>query len=99
MKVLFVQVRYILKKGTRSEFYRKFRDNNIREFSQAEEGNIEYEIYFPLDSDDDICILEKWNDEEAQIAHGKTLHYAILSELKEKYVSKVIIKKAWLKEF
>ncbi|MCQ2583719.1 MAG: antibiotic biosynthesis monooxygenase [Treponema sp.] len=98
-KCLFMQVRYYLKKGTRSEFYRRFRDNNIREFSASEEGNLAYEIYFPLDSDDDICILEKWKNSDSQENHVQTLHYAILSELKAKYVDKVEIKQGWLEEY
>jgi len=98
MKILFVQVRYYLIKGTRSEFYRRFRDNNIAEFSRSEDGNIDYELYLPLDSDDDICLLEKWKDEEARKFHEQTLHYAILAELKAKYVKKTAIKKYWLEE-
>jgi len=98
MKCLFVQVRYYLKKGARPEFYQKYRDNNISEMSQSEEGNLEYEIYFPQHSDDDICLLEKWKDLESQQKHRETLHYAILSELKAKYVTKVEIKKYWIEE-
>lgn len=98
MKCLFVQVRYFLKRGSRSEFYRRFRDNNIREFSHSEDGNIEYEMYLPLDSDDDICLLEKWKDAESLKQHEQTLHYAILSELKSKFVDKVEIKKYWIQE-
>ncbi|MBQ0050707.1 MAG: antibiotic biosynthesis monooxygenase [Treponema sp.] len=98
MKCVFVQARYYLNRGTRSDFYQRFRDNNIREFSRSEDGNLEYEIYLPLDSDDDVCILEKWKDTESQKQHMQTLHYAILSELKAKYVKKVEIKKAWLEE-
>lgn len=98
MKYFFVQVRYFLNKGMRSEFYRRFRDNNIRELSMSEEGNIDYEMYYPHDSDDDICLLEKWKDVEAFKLHGQTLHYAILSELKAKYVKKVEIKKYMIEE-
>ena len=93
MDSVFVQARYVLKKGTRSEFYRKFRDNNIREFSKSESGNIDYEIYFPLDSENDVCFLEKWESMEAQKNHSNTLHYAILAELKSKYVEKIQIEK------
>lgn len=99
MRCLFVQKRYHLKKGTRDEFYRRFRDNNIREFSQAEEGNIEYEIFMPLDNESDICLFEKWQDEAAEKKHTQTLHYAILSELKTKYVKKSIVQKFWLNEY
>ncbi|MCQ2248100.1 MAG: antibiotic biosynthesis monooxygenase [Treponema sp.] len=99
MKCLFVQVRYFLKSGCRSDFYQKFRDNNIREMSQAEDGNIDYELYLPQDSENDICILEKWKDIHSQEKHEQTFHSAILDELKEKYVKKIEIKKYWLEPF
>lgn len=98
VKCFIIQVHYFLKKGTRGEFYRKFRDNNIREMSQAEKGNLEYSIFFPNDSDDDVCLIEKWEAMEDIEAHHKTLHYAILNELKEKYVKKIVIKKYWAEE-
>ncbi len=96
MKGLFIQVRYHIQKGMRDEFYRRFRDNNIREFSRSEAGNIEYEIYLPLDSDDDVCLLEKWDNEESFKKHMRSLHYVILSELKTKFVVKAEVKKYWL---
>lgn len=98
MKELFVQVKYHLNKGTRDEFYRRFRDNNIREFSRSEEGNLEYDIYFALDDENTVCLFEKWRDEEAQSKHRETLHYAILSELKAKYVNKVEIQRYWMEQ-
>lgn len=98
MKYLFVQVRYHINHGMRDEFYRRFRDNNIREFSRSESGNLDYEIYFPLDSDDDICLLEKWKDIESQRQHEQTLHYAILTELKSKFVKRVEIRRFWLED-
>lgn len=66
--------------------------------SQSENGNLQYEIYFPLDSDDDICLIEKWETEEDILAHQKSLHFAILGELKEKYVDKVEIQKYWIEQ-
>lgn len=99
MKCLFVQVRYYLKPGCRADFYQKFRDNNITEMSQAEEGNIDYELYMPQDSENDICLLEKWKDLQSLERHEQTLHYAILGELKAKYVKKADVKKFWLENF
>ncbi len=95
MDGIILQVRYYLKKDCRAEFYRRFRDNNIGELSIAEEGNLGYEMYYPLDSNDDICIIERWRDEKSQEAHLHTLHYAILNELKQKFVKKVSIRKAF----
>lgn len=99
MKCLFIQVRYSLKSGCKDDFYQRFRDNNIREMSMTEEGNIEYELYMPQDSRNEVCIFEKWESLAAQEKHTRTLHYAILCELKAKYVKKTDIKKYWLTDF
>lgn len=96
MKCLFIEVKYYLKKGTRSEFYRRFRDNNIRELSISEEGNIDYEIYLPADAENEVHLYEKWESKEAQENHQQTLHFAILTELKTKYVKKIEVSKSWL---
>lgn len=99
MKSLFVQVRYHLKNDSRDDFYQKFRDNNIREMTQSEIGNVEYEIYFPHDSKNEICLLEKWVDEKSFEIHQHTLHYAILCELKDKYVKRTDLKKYWIEDY
>lgn len=99
MKCLYVQVKYTLKSGCRDDFYQRFRDNNIREMSSTEPGNIEFEIYMPHDRGNEICIFEKWETLEDQEKHTQTLHYAILCELKAMYAKKVEEKKYWLTDF
>lgn len=99
MKNLFVQVKYHLKSKTRDDFYQKFRDNNITEMSRSEIGNIEYELYLPHDNGNEVCLFEKWVDDSAFEIHMHTLHYAILNELKDKYVKKTEIKKYWIEDY
>lgn len=67
--------------------------------SMAEEGNIEYEILLPHNYENEIYILEKWENPECLEKHKHSLHYAILGELKAKYVSRVEIQKYWLTDF
>lgn len=88
-----------MRKGCRDDFYQKFRDNNICEMSRSEIGNIEYELYFPQDNGNDVCLLEKWHDEKSFKLHTHTLHYAILCELKDKYVKKTEINKYWIEDY
>lgn len=99
MKNLFVQIKYHLKNKTRDDFYQKFRDNNIGEMSRSEFGNIEYELFLPHDNGNEVCLFEKWEDENSFELHRNTLHYAILCELKDKYVKKTEIKKYWIEDY
>ena len=48
---------------------------------------------------DILDILEKWIDEKSFELHQHTLHYAILCELKDKFVKKTIIKKYWIEDY
>ena len=53
--------------------YQKFRDNNICEMSRSEFGNIEYEFFMPHDKENEVCIFEKWENEEMNAA--ETAYY------------------------
>ncbi|MBE6024766.1 MAG: hypothetical protein E7231_16580 [Cellulosilyticum sp.] len=90
---LLVHVRYTIKKGKRAEFYHEVLKHNIVSASKCEPGNIKYDYYYPLDSEQDICLMEMWTTEFAQKLHGTSPHYQVLQTLKEKYVEHVSISK------
>ncbi len=88
---ILATVRYTVKEGKREEFYQKAVDLGIAAASRKEPGNVKYDFYYPVDSENDICLLEIWANAEAQKQHGNTDHYQLLSELKREYVQKVQI--------
>ena len=65
----------------------------IMRASREEPGNLRYDYYQPVESDNDLLLLEIWVDEAAQVAHGKTAHYQKLQALKKDYVTAVAIEK------
>lgn len=83
---ILVTVRYTVKSGKREELYQKIVEQHIDTASRAEEGNRKYDYYLPLDSENDLCLLELWTSAQAQKEHSKTPHYQLLSALKEQYV-------------
>lgn len=86
---ILVTVRYTIKEGLRDAFYQQIVEQGIDAASRSEEGNYKYDYYYPVDSDDDICLLEIWSSAEAQKAHAETPHYQQLSKLKAAYVEQV----------
>lgn len=83
---IIVAVRYTVKDGKRGEFYGELTRRGVVAASRAEEGNEKYDYYYPLDSENDLCLMEIWESREAQKAHGETPHFKILAGLKAEFV-------------
>lgn len=97
-RLLMVNVRYHIRDGKRDEFYDKVKEQGIIKSSKEEPGNYKYDYYIPTDSDEDICLMEIWTNEQTQKMHGVTEQYQKLTLLKKEYVSSVEIKKYWVTE-
>jgi Uncharacterized conserved protein len=97
-RLLMVNVRYHIRKGKRDEFYNKVKEQGIIKSSKEEPGNYKYDYYVPKNSDDDICLMEIWTNEQTQKMHGFTEQYQKLTILKQEYVESVEIEKYWITE-
>lgn len=91
-----LQVTYHIIKGRRDEFYSKIKEHNIAQHSKEEPGNYRYDYYVPVDSEDQLCLMELWTDELAQKLHTNTEHFNKLAQLKPEYVESVEIEKYWI---
>ncbi|BCZ46246.1 hypothetical protein psyc5s11_23130 [Clostridium gelidum] len=90
---LLVNVTYTIKQGKREEFFNKVNEMRIVKDSRKEPGNIKYEYFFQVESEDKLFLMEMWVNDVAQSMHGKTEHYKKLQLLKEEYVTDVNIEK------
>lgn len=97
-RLLMVNIRYHIRKGKRDEFYNKVKEQGIIKSSKEEPGNYKYDYYVPKNSDDDICLMEIWTNEQTQKMHGFTEQYQKLTILKQQYVESVEIEKYWITE-
>ena len=91
--MIVLNVTYKCKPDMREEFLEMIYTEGIDVGSRAEEGNIKYDYYTPVDRSGDLLLVEKWRDAEALAAHGKQEHFARLGELKKELVLDTIIEK------
>ena len=91
--MIVLNVTYKCKPDMREEFLEMIYTEGLDAASRAEEGNIKYDYYTPVDGSDDLLLVEKWRDAEALAAHGKQAHLARLGELKKEFVLDTIIEK------
>lgn len=95
-RLFMLQVTYRVIKGKRDEFYKKVKEQDIIQNSKEEPGNFKYDYYIPVDSEDEICLMELWTGESAQKLHTNTEHFQKLTQLKKGYVESVEIEKYWI---
>lgn len=71
----------------RDAFYKRACEEGIIATSKAEEGNIKYDYFLPMDQDNTIFLLEQWRDLETLKAHAAAEHYARLQGFKSEMVA------------
>lgn len=93
---LMLNVTYTLKPGKRAEFFKALNKIEADKLSREEPGNIKYEYFYPVDSWDQLFLLEIWDDDAAFSIHIASQHFKQLQSLKEEYVSDVSIEKFYI---
>jgi quinol monooxygenase YgiN len=88
-KAIVLNVTYTVKDGKREEFYQSAADAEIPEKSRLEEGNIRYDYFYPVDSPNQLLLIEVWKDRDSLNNHKETEHFNKLQAIKETYVTDV----------
>ena len=52
---------------------------------RAEEGNLRYEYFFPMDDPETVLLIDQWRDQAAIDAHHASPMMADIAEKQEKY--------------
>ena len=52
---------------------------------RAEEGNLRYEYFFPMDDPETVLLIDQWRDQTAIDAHHASPMMADIAALREKY--------------
>ena len=52
---------------------------------RAEDGNLRYAYFFPMDDPETVLLIDQWRDQAAIDAHHASPMMATIAELREKY--------------
>lgn len=91
--MIVLHVTYHCKPGMRENFYRQIVLEGLDAASRAEEGNLQYDYYVPVNGTDELLLIEKWKDYEALAVHGRRPHFARIGELKAAYVLETAVER------
>lgn len=97
-ETLLIEVRYIVKPGLRDAFADALADLRMAELSREEPGCLGYEYLLPVDSPDQVVLLEQWESEAAQRAHAQSAHFAKLMAMKDEFLADTQVHRLLVRE-
>ncbi len=80
-----VNIYYKGKNNNAEKFAREMVSEGIVSDIRAEEGNLRYEYFFPMDDRETVLLIDSWKDQQSLDAHHASPMMARIMALREKY--------------
>ncbi|MCD8014673.1 MAG: antibiotic biosynthesis monooxygenase [Lachnospiraceae bacterium] len=80
-----VNLYYTGSEGNARKFAQEMVSNGTVAKIRAEEGNLRYEYFFPMDDPETVLLIDAWKDQAALDVHHASPMMDEISELREKY--------------
>ena len=82
---LTINIYYIGKNGSARDFAKEMVESGLVERIRNEEGNLKYEYFFPMDDEETVLLIDRWENEEAIEKHHKSEMMSEIAKLRDKY--------------
>ncbi len=82
---LTINIYYTGKDGNAKKFVNEMISSGLVDKIRAENGNIRYEYFFPLEDEETVLLIDKWENQEALDMHHKSAMMKEIAELRKKY--------------
>ena len=83
--MITVHLYYRGKNGNALAFAQEMETSGIADAIRAEEGNLRYEYFQPIDDPETVLLIDSWSDQAAIDAHHASPMMKQLAELRDKY--------------
>lgn len=91
--MFILHVTYTVCQAQKENFVAAIAAAGIDTASRAEAGCIQYDYFYGAQTEDQVLLVEVWENEAAQKAHTHTAHFQQLAAIKEQFVLKTDVKK------
>ena len=71
--------------GSARRFAEEMVQSGIVDAIRAEEGNLRYAYFFPMDEPETVLLIDQWRDQESIDVHHASPMMAQIAALREKY--------------
>ena len=90
---LVVNIYYTGKNGSARKFAEEMISSGIVDRVRTEEGNERYEYFFPMEDNETVMLIDKWENQEALDLHHKSEMMKEIAELRNKYALKMRVER------
>lgn len=80
-----VNIYYSGMNGNAKKFAEEMVSSGVVEDIRAEDGNLRYEYFFPMDDEETVLLIDSWKDQHSIDVHHASSMMAKIIELREKY--------------
>lgn len=82
---LIINIYYTGSNGSARKFVEEMVSRGIVDMVKAEDGNLGYEYFFPMNDSETVLLIDRWKNQEALDLHHKSKMMEEIAELREKY--------------
>ena len=83
--MITVNLYYTGENGAARAFAEEMVRSGVAADIRAEDGNLRYEYFFPMDDPETVLLIDQWRDQAAIDAHHASPMMARIAALREKY--------------
>jgi quinol monooxygenase YgiN len=80
-----VNIYYTGKNGSARKFAEEMLSSGVVSDIRAEEGNIRYDYFYPVDDAETVLLIDSWEDQKAIDIHHASPMMEQITKLREKY--------------
>lgn len=80
-----INIYYRGKNGNARRFAEEMVTSGVLNDIRAQEGNIRYEYFFPMDDGETVLLIDSWKDQHSIDVHHASPMMAQIARLREKY--------------
>ena len=80
-----VNIYYSGTNGNARKFAEEMVSSGVVRDIRAENGNLRYEYFYPMEDEETVLLIDSWNDQQAIDVHHASPMMAKIIELREKY--------------
>lgn len=80
-----INIYYSGKNGNARKFAEEMTSTGVVNSIRAEEGNLRYEYFYPMDDGETVLLIDSWEDQRAIDRHHASPMMTQIAELREKY--------------
>ena len=82
---LTVNIYYTGENGSARKFAEEMVATGVVDRVRAEKGNLRYNYFFPMDDEETVLLIDRWESQEALDEHHKSPMMKEIADLRDKY--------------